>query len=246
MAFKDLTGQKFNKLTALYPTDERSSGKNIIWVCQCDCGKLTKANSGQLQNGKKKSCGCWVIERMSNLNRSHGGRHERLYLVWMDMRRRCYDPKEMGYKNYGGRGIKVCDEWHDYSEFRKWALEHGYDENAARGECTLDRIDVNGDYCPENCRWTNMKAQCSNKRNNRYLTYCSETKTVKQWIETLGLRGSTVYNRLKVGFLPSAVLYKGRLSQKAYDLQRQIQEINNAISHKKENANARNPQAERQ
>lgn len=210
MALLDISGQRFNKLTALYPTGEKSkNGHNAIWMCLCDCGNLTKANTGQLRCGGKKSCGCAVIEHASNLNRIHGGREERLYSVWIDMRRRCSDPKDRNYKNYGGRGISVCDEWAtDYSAFREWAVSAGYDELAARGVSTLDRIDVNGNYEPVNCRWVNSKTQCNNKRNNVSITYDGKTMTATEWSRYLGFSRNLVWKRLNAGWSVERALTK--------------------------------------
>lgn len=197
----DLTGQKFNKLTALYPNGEISiHGKNVVWMCKCDCGNYTTANTGQLRCGTKKSCGCAVIDHTANLNRTHGGRNERLYLVWMDMRRRCRDKKDKNYSKYGGRGIRVCPEWEDYAAFRKWAISTGYDKTAKRGECTIDRIDVNGDYCPDNCRWVDLELQANNRRSNVFITYNGKTQTASQWSKELGFNKSLVGQRIGRGW----------------------------------------------
>ncbi len=197
----DLTGKKFFKLTALYPTGEvYPHGKNAIWMCKCDCGNYTTANSGQLRCGTKKSCGCAVIDHTGNLNKTHGGRNERLYLVWMDMRRRCYDTKDKNYHRYGGRGISVCDEWKDYAVFREWANSNGYDKDAKPGECTIDRIDVNGDYCPDNCRWIDIITQQNNRRSNVFITYNGKTQTATQWSREQGYHPSLINRRLSMGW----------------------------------------------
>lgn len=208
MGFRvDLTGQKFNRLTVLYPTGRQSKhGKNAIWMCKCDCGNYTEADSGSLKCGTKKSCGCLVKDRMSKLNYKHGGRNERLYLVWMDMRRRCYNTKDQCYKNYGGRGITVCDEWQQYEAFREWAQNTGYDDSAKSHVCTLDRIDVNGDYCPSNCRWVDAKTQCNNKRNNLIVTYNGETHTATEWDRICGFPKNTMNKRIHAGWTPEKAI----------------------------------------
>lgn len=132
----------------------------------------------------------------------HGGRKrnctDRLYYVWQKMRLRCCDKKDKSYKNYGGRGISVCDEWrNDYAAFRAWAFANGYNESAKRGDCTLDRIDVNGDYCPNNCRWVSMAEQCRNTRKNKYLTHNGETHTLSEWARIVGINASSMHYRLK-------------------------------------------------
>ena len=210
MATLDLTGQRFHKLTALYPTGKKSEhGSNAIWVCLCDCGKYTEANTGQLRCGTKKSCGCAKAEHASSLNRTHGGRNDRLYLVWMDMRRRCRDTKDRNYKNYGGRGISVCSEWDAHYElFKEWALSNGYDETAKKSKCTLDRINVDGNYCPENCRWVDVITQCNNKRNNRRITYGGETHTMAEWDRARGFPKNTIYKRISAGWTAEKAITK--------------------------------------
>lgn len=201
MATLDLRGQRFGKLTAIEPTGEKSkSGHNWIWLCRCECGNYKKVNTGNLRSGQTISCGCHRKERMGKLNLSHGGRQERLYLVWMDMRRRCRDEKDLEYHNYGGRGISVCREWESYENFRKWAKEQGYDESAAQGKCTLDRINVNGNYCPENCRFVDMKVQNNNRRNNLLLEYRGRVQTAAQWERELGFGKGVVASRIRRGW----------------------------------------------
>lgn len=199
---KDLTGKRSGRLTALYDTGERTkSGRNVIWMCQCDCGNMFKLDSGGFGSGTIKSCGCWQKERMSKLNLKHGGKNDRLYCVWINMRRRCYDKRTECYKDYGGRGITVCDEWNnDYEVFKKWAMENGYDKDAKLLQCTLDRIDVNGNYCPENCRWITSKEQNNNRRSNRRISFQGETRTIRQWEELLGFRNGVIRKRLSAGW----------------------------------------------
>ena len=171
---KDLTGKHFGRLTVI----ERASNKgDAKWFCKCECGATCVTNAEYLLQGKKKSCGCLENEnRRTAWMRSHNGRaveygersrrfNERLYNVWNSMKSRCHNQNTSCFKNYGGRGITVCDEWrHNFPVFQKWALENGYDENAPYGECTIDRIDVNGNYEPSNCRWVGMNIQRMNKR----------------------------------------------------------------------------------
>lgn len=115
-------------------------------------------------------------------------RERRLYRVLQDMKSRCYNPKNRNYKNYGNKGIRICKEWlNDYLAFEKWALKNGYDENAPRGQCTIDRIDNNGNYCPENCRWVDMKTQHRNTTRNIFLTANGETLTLMEWSKKLEL-----------------------------------------------------------
>lgn len=122
--------------------------------------------------------------------------HPRLANVWRNIINRCELPTMDKYKWYGGRGIKVCDEWHTFSNFYEWAIENGYDEEAPRGEYTIDRIDVDGDYKPSNCRWLTQKEQCYNRRTNRRIEINGEIRTVQEWCEILGVNRNLINNRL--------------------------------------------------
>lgn len=166
--FADLTGQKFNRLTVVRQADYIVQGngrKRVAWLCECDCGNVCVVSADLLKNGRTASCGCAKAERNKQYFGKHNGSHERLYRVWTDMKKRCYNSNYKQYNDYGGRGIRVCDEWrNDYGAFRDFALSNGYDPNADFGKTTIDRIDVNGDYCPENCRFVDMKVQYHNRR----------------------------------------------------------------------------------
>lgn len=132
----------------------------------------------------------------------HGMAKTRINNIYHSIKRRCYSKSCNNYMNYGGRGIKMCDDWlgkYGFRNFCKWAYENGYDENAPRGQCTIDRIDVNGDYCPENCRWITNKEQCNNKRNNRYIEIDGEILTFKQWCEKYNISPGAVYGRMDKG-----------------------------------------------
>lgn len=168
---KILQGMKFGRLTVikLYDTvtyHYKNSGthKVQIWECLCECGNTVNVRDRHLLTGHTKSCGCFRKETTSKMTKTDGRTTDRLYRVWGGMLSRCYREYTNGYKNYGGRGIKVCKEWHDYPTFKQWAYSNGYDPNAKYGDCTLDRIDVNGNYEPNNCRWVSMAEQRKNKR----------------------------------------------------------------------------------
>lgn len=169
--FKDISGNRFGLLTAKKPIITRNSKRTRIkWECQCDCGNTIIVTSSNLTTGHTKSCGCLNSQKTSERNKVikvvHNGINDRLYEVWKSMKKRCSNPNDKSYKNYGGRGIKVCKEWREnYLLFRDWAYANGYDENAPFGQCTIDRIDVNGNYEPSNCRWISNEEQQKNKRN---------------------------------------------------------------------------------
>lgn len=162
----DLVGQRFGRLTVMYRNNENKR-RHSSWHCKCDCGNETNVITSHLTSGVIQSCGCLGRDHRAESRTKHHKSHTRLYNVWNGMRQRCNDPNHKSYSNYGGRGIKVCDEWSEYSVFEKWALDNGYDVNAEYGICTLDRIDVNGNYSPDNCRWVDIPTQAKNKRNSK-------------------------------------------------------------------------------
>lgn len=163
----DLDGMKFGKLQVISRAFIHKE-YGWMWLCKCECGKETYASTTQLHMGTKQSCGCLKSELTAQRNYKHGGDQRgetsRLYKVWSGMRQRCNDPDHKSYEIYGGRGIRVCEEWNDFSAFESWAILNGYNESAPFGKCTLDRINVNGNYEPDNCRWVDMKTQSQNKR----------------------------------------------------------------------------------
>jgi hypothetical protein len=173
--FIDLTGQRFERLTVVERTEDYISPKgkpSVQWKCRCECGKECVVIGSLLRRGAVKSCGCFRNEKIvkygeDNPKYKHGAWKERLYAVWKSMITRCFSEKCKSYADYGGRGITVCDEWLCYDNFKKWAIANGYDPNAVFGKCTIDRIDNNGNYCPQNCRWVSMKVQSENKRRSK-------------------------------------------------------------------------------
>lgn len=187
---EDLTGQRFGRLTVLCRADDHVTTKgyrNHMWTCRCDCGTIKDIRSKSLKSGISQSCGCLQKEQLSSRASKHHGFGTRLYHVWNSMRQRCNNPNHYAYVNYGGRGIKICSDWDNYESFRDWAMASGYDELAPRGQMTLDRIDVNGNYEPSNCRWADMKAQTRNRRNTVYLEHDGEVKPIAVWMEETGL-----------------------------------------------------------
>lgn len=194
---KDITNKRFGRLVAIEPVGRDKYGY-VVWRCKCDCGNEKEVSTKNLGHGTS-SCGCLAREQSAKRCEKHGMSRSRLYRVYISMFGRCTNPNAHQYENYGGRGIKVCDEWHDFEKFAEWALANGYREDK-RGKCTLDRIDPNGNYEPTNCRWVTMKTQERNRRNNKLITYNGETHCVAEWAEIVGLKAVTLHHRLKAGW----------------------------------------------
>lgn len=186
--FKDLTGGKFGRWTVLERCGHK--GKSIAWKVICECGKESLLTGGSLTSGNSKSCGCLNDERIKKLNFKHGERN-RLYSIWKNMRKRCNNPNNPAFNNYGGRGIEVCEEWNDYLKFKKWAISNGYNS-----DLTLDRIDNDKGYSPYNCRWATRKEQNRNKRNSRLITHNGVTRTCAEWSEITGIPYQTLQGRI--------------------------------------------------
>lgn len=170
-----------------------------MWLCQCDCGTVRPVNGGSLRRHLSSSCGCLSAEKRAEAARSrakHHGKGERLYAVWIGMKNRCNNPHDKHYPDYGGRGIKLCEEWSDYSVFRQWAMLAGYDPLADKGECTIERVNNDAGYSPENCIWASSVTQCNNRRNNRRLSFNGEEKTLSEWAREIGIRKDTLRRRI--------------------------------------------------
>lgn len=157
--FVDLTDQRFGRLLVLSRIENNKS-KKAVWLCKCDCSTIKSVIGSDLRSGKTVSCGCYYRQRASEKFTKHKLCNSRQYSIYNNMKSRCLYEGNKDYKDYGNRGITICDEWlADFMSFYNWSLENGYQETL-----TLDRIDNSSNYCPENCRWTTMKEQCSNRR----------------------------------------------------------------------------------
>ena len=190
----NLVGKRFGKLTVLETLTEKENKTNRCYcICKCDCGKITKTRREQVLSGHTKSCGCLQKEIARKSLTTHKLSRTRIYRIWWNIKRRCEANNQYTYKYYGGRGIKVCEEWlADFMNFYKWAMANGY-----REELTIDRIDVNGNYEPKNCRWEDMKVQSNNTRKNHFVEYKNEKHTIAEWSRILGLTYDAFRYRIK-------------------------------------------------
>lgn len=186
-----MIGQSFGRWLVIGEA-ERDKNRRY-WLCKCSCGVIKKVDGQNLKSGKSKSCGCLLHEN-SGPEVRHALSTTKIYWVWSGMKQRCYNPKATGYTNYGARGIKVCDEWKDEPDaFFRWAFNSGYAENLS-----IDRIDNNGDYEPNNCRWVGPGIQANNTRaSNRELTFNGVTKSFKEWTIVIGISTRTLHDRLQ-------------------------------------------------
>lgn len=189
----DLTGQTFGRLTVIERDEDyvRKDGRRASkWICKCECGKEISVLHSNLTRGNSKSCGCLKHEKISQSNLIHGLRHSRIYSIWSNMHSRCHNPNTPRYSDYGGRGVGVCSEWGDFLEFHKWAILNGYSD-----ELSIDRIDNNKGYSPDNCRWVTMSEQLNNRRNTVLITFNGKTQTIQQWSEELSIPYHTLRKR---------------------------------------------------
>lgn len=192
----NLCGLRFGRLVAIKRVENSKSGK-AKWLCRCDCGNEKIIFATNLVRGLTHSCGCLNKEIVADRFSKHHLSENTLYKTWSNMKKRCINPKSTSFNLYGGRGIRVCDEWlSDFTAFYEWAISSGYQDSL-----TIDRIDVNGNYCPENCRWVDRLTQANNCRTNHYLTYNGVTKTISEWARTIGVSDSVIRQRIsKLGW----------------------------------------------
>lgn len=181
-----IVGEKFGKLTVVEKIGTKGDKNKTrqTWLCKCECGGDRIVDTDSLKSGKTTSCGC--------RNKTHGMSQTRLYRIWSKMKQRTLNPKNNRYSNYGGRGIAICDEWLTFDSFKEWALLNGYSD-----DLSIDRIDVNGNYEPSNCRWTDNLTQANNKRTNVYYTHNGETLTFTQWCRKLNIDKEMARNKIR-------------------------------------------------
>lgn len=182
----DLTGKKYNKLTVIERAENTKNGQSR-WKCICECGNTTIVASSNLKNGEVKSCGC-----LRHLQKdTHHESKTKLYRMWKSMIYRCHNPKNQAYEYYGARGIKVCEEWHDFLKFKEWVLK-----TKPSQDLTIERVDVNKDYSPENCIWIPISEQANNRRSCVYFEYNGEKHNLMEWCKILNLNYKNVHNRI--------------------------------------------------
>ena len=180
------------------PKDNSIKARDARWLCRCDCGTERIVSAHSLRNGSSQSCGCYhsdIMHDVGKVNVTHGMSNSRLYRIYKHMRNRCYNKNDARYKYYGARGIVVCDEWQKFETFRDWALSNGYSDSLS-----IDRIDYNKDYCPNNCRWADDIQQSNNKSNNKLFTYNSETHTIAEWAKIYDMPYKKLWKRLSMGW----------------------------------------------
>ena len=201
--FLDLTGQRFGKLTVIKFSKDVQSGnrKRKYWLCRCDCGNIKEVRTDCLTSGNVKSCGCLHIENSyKNLTDKYQFKakyqiqNKRLYCIWYGMKQRCCNSENENYPRYGGRGITICNEWLNFDNFAKWALNNGYADNLS-----IDRINNDGDYKHNNCRWTDNKEQCINRITNIKVKYKNKEITLIELSEITNIPHKTLLERYHRG-----------------------------------------------
>lgn len=179
----DLTGQQFGRLTVI---ERDTSSKRSAWFCRCSCGNIKSVQMTHLRSGATTSCGCYQKERASEASLVHGGSRTSLYNRWKAIRQRCNNPNDRRYKDYGGRGIALCNEWNDYRAFEEWSMNNGYSK-----ELELDRIDNDKGYSPDNCRWVERIVN----NHNRRITAKIEGVPLRDFSEKYNMTYVTVHSR---------------------------------------------------
>lgn len=203
MNFKDLAGKKYGRLFVVkhLGSDDQNQA---LWLCKCDCGNEHIVTGHNLIRGRTKSCGCLKNELSSKRLKTHGKSKTRLYDIWIAMKQRCYNTNHSHYKNYGERGILICDEWkNSFEVFAKWAFENGYNNNL-----TIDRININGNYEPSNCRWISNFEQQQNRTNSHIIEYQGRKYTLSQLAKKYNIKANVFERRLKSGWEIETALNK--------------------------------------
>lgn len=196
--FQDITFQKFGKLTAIkcLGKSKTTSGNDTYWLCKCECGNFAKTTITKLKSGHTRSCGC--LKKRNESDNYIAKSKTRLYRIWIGMKTRCFNVKAGNYKYYGAKGVTICKEWvgdDGFENFKKWSLENGYKDGL-----TIDRIDNEKEYSPDNCRWVTMKEQARNTSQVKMIEYNGENKSVPDWAESIGISAELLKKRIRDGW----------------------------------------------
>lgn len=206
-SFEDLTGKVYGRLTVIRRADDYispSGYRRTKWLCSCECGNMSSHTASDLKRGDATSCGCYELESKRDRATTHGKTGTSLHVVWKGIKARCYNKNHKNYDRYGGRGIVMCDDWkNSFEAFEQWALQKGYKDGL-----TVDRIDNNGIYSPDNCRLVTRVAQANNRSNSIVVTYNGTTETLSWWSKELGIKYSTLYHRIITGWEPDVAFVK--------------------------------------
>ena len=187
----NLIGHRFGQLVVVKELPANKHGE-VVWLCNCDCGNTHIATSYNLLRGRTTKCKKCMFVQIAKANTTHGGKPKRLHEIYTNMKTRCHNPNYELWNRYGGRGISICREWEEsFVAFRDWALNNGYSD-----DLQLDRIDNDGDYCPENCKWSDRVEQANNRRTNRILVLHGQKDTMANWARRTGLPYWLIQNRL--------------------------------------------------
>lgn len=205
----DITGRRFGMLAVTgFDCDYRypNGAHTEKWLCKCDCGKIVSVLRKNLLSGNTTSCGCVRISKSIRRLTKHGGKGTKLYDVWCGIKDRCYNSNNRSFLYYGGRGISMDAKWkHNYENFKIWSELNGYKEGL-----TIDRIDVNGNYEPSNCRWVDRSTQANNRSNNITIEYNDEMHTCAEWAHIKGINYDTLNNRYNSGMSAEDILFCGK------------------------------------
>lgn len=192
---KDISGEIFYRLTVIKENGRKNNlRKEILWECKCICGNIINTTRQNLTDGSTKSCGCYAIEVRKNMHKTHGLADSHLYKIWKGIKQRCLDKNQKSYVNYGGRGIKICDEWINSFSFFYNEMYNDYKKGLE-----IDRIDNNGNYELSNCRWVNRKVQSNNRRSNVVLELNGVKNNVTQWSEITKISSKIIFQRINRG-----------------------------------------------
>lgn len=199
--YNDIIGERYGRLTVI-GFDHIDERHQAYWVCQCDCGSKVVVKAASLKSGNTSSCGCYKRDRTRETMATHGLSTTRLYKAWQAMQNRCENSNYGSYHRYGQRGIRVCGEWKNFENFRDWAVASGYSEGLS-----LDRINNDGNYCPENCRWTDWGTQCNNRSSNHIIEYGGQSHTVAEWARLFNMPYSTLQRHIQTNDMRDFIKY---------------------------------------